>query len=127
MNLPSIAFSSWVHWSKRSTLTGIDAPGVYLLAHFQMPPLGSADPQAQEIIYVGETCDQTLQTRWNNFNNAAFHGKKNTHSGGETYREMFGDNDEQLFVAAFPVSQLTKPPLRPLFIRYVERKLILVY
>jgi hypothetical protein len=126
MNFPYISFSPWVLWSKRTTLTGISAPGVYLLAHYQTPPLTNADPQAQEVIYVGETCDQTLRARWNNFNNAAFHGKKSTHSGGETYRELFGDNGDQLFVAAFPVAQL-KEPVRSLFIRYVERKLILDY
>jgi len=40
--------------------------------------------------------------------------------------KMFDDNGDKLFVAAFPVREL-KDPVRSLFIRYVERKLILEY
>ena len=125
MNLPGIVFSQWTRWTARRSLDGIDKPGVYILAHFTTPPTGNADPQAKEIIYVGETCERTFQTRWREFERAAFQNG-DTHAGGITYREIFGDNGDTLFVAAFPLGALSKE-LRSLFIRYVERKLILEY
>ena len=126
MKLPKITFSAWTRWADRTTIDGIDTPGLYLLAQFKNPPIGNADSQAQEIIYIGETCERTLRKRWDNFHRAAFQGKKNIHSGGETYREKLGDDGNNLFVAAFSVGE-SDGQLRPLFIRYVERKLILDY
>jgi len=77
-------------------------------------------------LYIGEMCDQPLKERWNDFHRSAFEGKKG-HSGGKTYWKLFGGKGrEDLFVAAFPVVELSGK-LRPLFIRYVERKLILDY
>jgi len=126
VNLPRIVFSSWTRWAERMTVDGIDAPGVYLLAHFKKPPLGNADPQIQEIIYIGETCNQSLKKRWRQFHRSAFEGKEG-HSGGKTYRKIFAGKDgENLFVAAFPVDELSDK-LRPVFIRYVERKVVLDY
>lgn len=126
MKLPKIIFSAWTRWADRASVDGIDMPGLYLLAQFKKPPIGDTNLQAQEIIYIGETCKRTLKKRWDNFHRAAFKGKKKIHSGGETYRQEFGDKGSNLFVAAFPVSELDNQ-LRPLFIRYVERKLILDY
>ncbi|MAD80585.1 MAG: hypothetical protein CMJ50_07050 [Planctomycetaceae bacterium] len=84
-----------------------------------------ACPLTEEIIYFGETCSQTLSTRWNQFNRSAFLGKDG-HSGGWTYREEFGDEGHSLYVAAFPVDGLPDE-LQPHFIRFVERKLIWEY
>ena len=126
MKLPKIVFSGWTRWADRTAIDNIDAPGIYILAQFKKPPIGNADPQVQDIIYIGETCDRTLKKRWDNFHHAAFQGIKGIHSGGETYREIVNDNGDNLYVAAFPVNELS-PQLRPLFIRYVERKLIWEY
>ena len=133
MNLPDVVFSKWTRWTARADLDRIDLPGVYILAHFATPPPGNADPQAREVIYIGETCARTLKVRWDNFHKAAFDGGNN-HSGGKKYRKDFGDNGGDLFVAAFPVDKLNDElcdelnnKLRPLFIRYVERKLIWEY
>lgn len=128
LGLPSIAFSEWVLWTERATLKGIDAPGIYVLAHFRIAPAGNADLLAQEVIYVGETCDRTLRRRWRQFHHCAFEGKEKGHSGGITYRRLFGGKDiGELYAACFPVGNLLNDKLRPLFIRYVERKLILDY
>lgn len=123
MSLPKIVFSDWTRWADRTSLSRIDAPGVYVLAHFTKPPLGHADPTTHEVIYIGETCDNSLKGRWYKFNLSAFEGKFG-HSGGATYRAVFGGDGNNLFVAAFPVAGLSDE-MRPLFIRYVERKLIL--
>jgi hypothetical protein len=126
VDLPKVVFSRWTRWADRMTVDGIDAPGVYLLAHFKKPPLGNADPQTREVIYIGETCDQSLKKRWRQFHRCAFEGKEG-HSGGKTYWKIFADKGgENLFVAAFPVEELSDE-FRPLFIRYVERKAILDY
>ena len=117
-----MTFSEWVLWEDRPSER---SPGVYLLPHFDTPPSGPADPQTQEIVYIGETC-RRLVGRWSDFDGAAFQGKGG-HSGGTTYREKFGDAcKKKLYVAAFPVDHLDKD-IRPMFIRYVERKLIWEY
>jgi len=126
MKLQKVVFSGWARWADRTAIDNIDAPGIYILAQFKKPPIGNADPQVQDIIYIGETCDRTLKKRWGNFHHAAFQGKKGIHSGGETYREILNDNGDNLYVAAFPVNELSLQ-LRSLFIRYVERKLIWEY
>ncbi len=122
MQDPEIVFSHWVRWTERTSLKDIRFPGVYLLAHFDIVPIGPADPQAEQIIYVGETCDNSLRGRWGQFNRSAFEGKFG-HSGGSTYRQTFGDQSNNLYVAAFPVKEFDDE-IRPLFIRYIERKLI---
>jgi hypothetical protein len=124
--LPDVNFSQWVPWTKRINLDGIDLPGVYLLAHFTDQPPMSLNPHAQEIIYIGETCNQTLRQRWYQFNRCAFHEGRG-HSGGIKYRKLFaGRYKDRLYLSAFPVIGLNAE-LRPLFIRYIERKLILEY
>ena len=129
LTLPRIVFSRWVRWTDRLTLDGIDSPGVYVLAHFNKPPRRAANTRVREVIYIGETCGQSLRKRWRQFHRSAFEGKDG-HSGGKTYRthrESFGRAwRDSLCVSAFPVNSLGDE-LRPLFIRFVERKLILDY
>ncbi len=134
MNLPDIVFSKWTRWTARTNLGEIiNLHGVYILARFTTPPPGNANPQAQEVIYIGETCAQSLKKRWSDFDHAAF-DKGHNHSGGRKYKKEFPGNGNNLFVAAFPVSKLNDEicdelnnKLRPFFIRYVERKLIWEY
>lgn len=123
IDLPEIAFSSWIPWRDGDSLHGITLPGVYLLARFDMAPPGGASPEQREIIYIGETCRNSLRGRWRQFHRSAFE-RKSDHSGGVTYHKAFGDHGELLHVAAFPVGDLDDE-VRPLFIRYVERKLLL--
>ena len=125
MSLPTVSFSEWVRWQERTGVDGIQAPGVYVLARFVTPTPGEADPLAREVVYIGETSARTLRERWNEFSRSAFEGKFE-HSGGRTYLAEYGDDGSSLFVAAFPVANMGKE-LRPLYIRHVERKLILDY
>lgn len=99
---------------------------MYALAHFAKPP-DIIDLNEEEIIYFGETCNQSLRKRWQDFHGCVFGSRKKGHSGGVTYREIFtGKNIEQLFVAALTVDSLSIE-ICPLFTRYVERKLIFEY
>ncbi len=125
MSLPQVIFSNWTHWTERTKISGVDKPGVYVLAHFVKPP-STVDLQDGEIIYIGETHGQTLRSRWGQFHRCAFKGKEG-HSGGITYRNLFREEKiEQLYVAGFPVDSLSGD-LCPVFIQHLERKLILDY
>ncbi|MBI5097318.1 MAG: hypothetical protein HZB32_06765 [Nitrospirae bacterium] len=46
--MQDIIFSPWIAWNKRNSLKNSDPWGVYLLAHFDNVPEGSADPQSVE-------------------------------------------------------------------------------
>lgn len=124
--LPKVKFTRWLRWKERDKIPDSNKPGVYALAKFNhRPPPGSADPLDKNIIYFGETCRQSLRARWNQFNRSAFKGKAG-HAGGKNYRETYGDNGLDLYVAACPVS-IPDEALRSSFIRFLERKIILDY
>ena len=125
MKMPSIIFSKWTQWNKRTNINNVNSPGVYVLARFKRVPSGRANTNNKNIIYIGETCNQTLAKRWYQFNNSAFKDKAG-HSGGLSYGKVYGDKGKNLYVAALSVPNLSDN-LRHLFIRYVERKLIYEY
>jgi len=123
MGLPKIEFSSWLKWTERNGIEDSDKPGVYMLSKFKMAPPPVADPLDENVIYFGETCNQSLRERWVQFDASAFQLKRG-HSGGKTYRGTYGDDGSDLYVAAMPV-KLEDEVLRSQFIRFAERKLIL--
>jgi len=125
MDLIAIEFSEWVKWRDRAIIKNANGPGVYLLAKFNYVPEGSADPTDKHIVYFGETCNNSLIGRWHQFNRSAFESKDG-HSGGWTYNDTYKDKGDDLYVAALAVSELPDN-IRHLFIRYVERKLMLDY
>ena len=87
-------------------------------------PNGQADPLAEKIVYFGETC-ASLKARWRQFQRSAFEDGSD-HSGGETYRRLFPNQVQDLYVAARPV-RTPDSPIRRVFIRYIERKLLWEY
>jgi hypothetical protein len=117
VRLPKIHFSKWSHWSDFFTpKDGVQFPGVYLVAHFDRPPRGPARTAAREIVHIGETCNNNLRGR-------------QEHSGGMRYYKKFRNKKKYkrlLHVAVFPVN-VPKKGIRPFFVRYVERKLLLDY
>ncbi|MFC1580079.1 hypothetical protein ACFL4N_04135 [Thermodesulfobacteriota bacterium] len=127
MKVSRIGFSRWKQWGDRDSLNeALNFPGIYLLAHYQRWQSGPAKPLTSRVVYIGETCKQTLKRRLNQFENSGFSGKPG-HSGGRTYWKKFkGKTSAQLFVAVLPV-KLINVDIRPYFIRYVERKLIWEY
>lgn len=155
-----IAFSHWTRWTERLSLEGIEFPGVYLLAHIDAIPAGPANPQEEQIFYIGESHDGSLRRRLESFDRIlSSGGGRGRHSGGKTYLKAFGTQKDNIHVAVFPVrpdSTLQKTveefieikqmkinqsdrkrlikevrkeydKLGPLFIKYVERKLIWEY
>jgi len=124
-NLAAV-FGDWFPWNSRSQVPGAERPGVYILAHFSPGsiPQGPADPFAEDIVYIGETCDQTLGKRWYQFNRSAFE-KKGGHSGGWTYQGVCAELGGDLYVAACPV--WLPEPQQSAYIRYLERHLLWVW
>ena len=97
-----------------------------MLGRFHGNPAEQPDPRATEIIYIGETCNQTFETRWYQFHRSAFLQKPG-HSGGWTFAAQFCNNElvepfDWLYVAAYPVDM--GEPHRSCHIRFVERWLI---
>src|SRR5258708_21233941 len=119
---PKIVFHPWVSWAQRLTIKGCNLPGVYLLAQFDQPPLDPVEHTAQEVVYIGETCNRKLTQRWYEFGRSAFEAKYG-HSAGWPYCDKCYDQGEQLYVSAFPVQDLSGEAASH-FIRYVERKLL---
>lgn len=122
---PRVEFTSWIPWADRYSDPGSEFAGVYALARFDAPPPSAADVLDRRVVYIGETCENTLGGRLWQFNRSAFEGKAG-HSGGWTYRSRFADRGEQLYVSIFPVEKLEEP-YRSAFIRHIERKLLWDY
>jgi len=118
-------FSGWFLWKEREESEDIDCPGVYLLAHFPGGAPIEVDPQAREVVYVGETCGQGLKKRLRQFEKSAATGK-HAHAGGRNYHTEFGSIREDLSVAIWAALDLN-PKTGPAFIRFIERKLIWEY
>ena len=122
MKLPLNKFSKWVHWSERHTLEDLLVnPGVYLLGQFSTKP--SARPNLnQPLIYIGETCTQTLSKRLYQFNRSAFEDKF-AHSGGKTFRRKYNITrvPSWLYVSVLSVPQ---DDISSNYIRFIERALI---
>src|SRR5688572_2027518 len=88
----------WHRWDDAQKLPTAKRAGVYLLAHFKKPP-SVVNPSDGNIVYIGETCGQTLRQRWRQFARSAFLTKA-AHSGGTTYSDTFGGGErERLYVA----------------------------
>ena len=105
---------------------GIRNPGVYLLARLTDSPLPVVDVLDPNILYVGQTCDQTLEKRLYQFSRSAFHRKKN-HSGGWKFCDLFNEGRPAeapawLFVSLLPV--IFDEPKRPAWIQLVERQIL---
>jgi hypothetical protein len=120
------SFSMWCRWENREEnrdgLPGLDCPGIYLLAHFAEKPPAELDATVDQVIYVGETCAQSLKKRLRNFNRSATTGKF-SHSAGRSYFKLFAGIQPTLFVAILPISG-SEPALRSARIRHLERKFI---
>ena len=121
-NEPPIRFTPWTHWPERNRAKNAHLPGVYLIARWEVAPPDKVDALAQAIVYVGEITEGSLMGRWQQFARAAFEGKPG-HAGGMKYRDIFGDEGDTLYVAAFVPEGLSRE-MRSLYIRYVERKLV---
>ena len=100
-------------------------PGVYLLAQFADTPPDCVDCTCKNVVYIGESCDQSIGKRLYQFNRSAFQSKDG-HSAGWTYGTKLGDDGRTLFVSAFPV-RIVEQVACSAFVRFAERKLIWEY
>jgi hypothetical protein len=103
----------------------MDEPGIYLLGHFTQQPKREARLLTARVIYIGESHDRALRDRLNEFGRTVF-GRGANHTGGKTYRRVFGVGMRHLYVTRFVPAGL-KPDLLPLFILYTECRLILTF
>jgi hypothetical protein len=117
---PRRTFTRWTRWADRKQIQGGDFAGIYALARFQSAPPVAADILDEGIVYIGETCENSLLGRLSQFNRSAFLGKDG-HSGGWTYRALFADAGDTLYVSVCPVPDLAEPH-RSAFIRWAERQ-----
>ncbi|MFO8056784.1 MAG: hypothetical protein R6V10_05775 [bacterium] len=117
--------SEWMPWSRKDNFNGKNNPGVYVLAKFSGKlPSGPADPSISNVIYIGETCNQSLARRWYQFGRSAFESRGG-HSGGWTYLELFGDSGHDLYVAALAITK--EEPYLSADIRLIEREFLSKY
>ena len=118
-------FSSWKPWSERASLP-LTLPGVYLLAEFKDQAPSGKPALSSKLIYIGETCGQTLHGRLYQFNRSGFLGKLG-HSGGATFARTYKAQPDPswLFISVMAVD--LEEPHTPAFIRYAERALLWAY
>lgn len=104
----------------------LDLPGVYLLADFKRHPPSGKPTLNSTLIYIGETCGQTLHGRLYQFNRSGFLGKFG-HSGGATFARTYKAKSDPswLFISVMAVN--LEEPNASAFIRYAERALLWSY
>lgn len=126
MHLPKIKFTTWIRWKDRKKLAGFQAPGVYILANFTEDiPQKTGNPLDKRVIYIGETTKNNLKNRCNQFHRSAFLLRAG-HSGGITYRKVVDRDESSLYIAVFPLVDISEP-ISTMYIKFVERKLLLEY
>jgi hypothetical protein len=122
---PPVVFGPWCPWQDRGSLVDVDAAGVYALACFDGTPPSDVDVLSEKTVYIGETCDNSLAGRMQQFHRSAFLGKDG-HSGGWSFASRCSDQGPKLHVSVFPVFVLHEPH-RSAFIRHTERRLLWEY
>lgn len=121
-------FTPWTPWEHRERLAeNLACHGVYVIAKNVPSPNPATKPTLRnELLYVGETCDQSLKQRLYQFHRSAFE-KKPAHSGGtrmaSDFEKAYGHKLQPsgLILAVLPVDRGEKTSY---FIRYVERAII---
>lgn len=115
-------FTDWTPWSERKKVAP-SKPGVYLLGEFRVQPSERRPSLQSPLIYIGETCGQSLWSRLYQFNRSGFLGKP-AHSGGSTFSQMYKPEPsvQWLFVSTAAVD--LEEPKASAYIRYLERALL---
>lgn len=101
LTVPELDFPSWVAWEDRMSLSGVEYPGVYLVA-LSTQSLVRVAPQWEVVSYIGMTNSVGgLISRWQQFDRAV--RGKGGHSGGNLMFKRKGHREtweEELFVTA---------------------------
>lgn len=117
-------FTKWVPWKSRKELD-LSLPGVYVLGRFE--ECASDGPRMSvPLVYIGETCGQSLRSRIGQFERSAFLSKAG-HSGGLTFANTYksAPDPSWLYISVLGVS--LEEPRGSAYIRYVERALLWQY
>lgn len=128
MKAPPIQFSGWYRWNDIMNIPCGKQRGVYIIARIKDISQAAANPEAKEILYIGETHgrNQTISKRLHKFFRAAqTGGNLIKHSGGNRYNKCFQGNLDDIYAAAF-APEIKEPYLTP-YIYLVERQLIWAY
>jgi hypothetical protein len=128
MSLKKLDFTDWVHLneigSNKISAEKLKFSGIYLVAIYEKRPGKKVRKDDSSIVYIGETVDQTLKKRLDQFRKSAANNK-NRHSGGMTFRYLSKNNKigkiENAYVSLCPM------PKRASYIRLIERCLISEY
>lgn len=126
---PDIIFSEWYSWDDVKNIPNGHRTGLYIIARFDEKPIGPAQPDAKEIIYIGETHgkSQCISKRLQIFFKAAHIGEKiHKHSGGNRFNRTIGKDLSNMYAAGFAPILENVEAINP-FIFYAERKLIWDY
>lgn len=119
MNSVLKGFTPWLPWERRYELE-LSSPGIYLLAR---SPRKGKPTRSSKLLYIGETCGQTLRGRLYQFNRSAFLGKR-AHSGGLTFARMFRRKTAPGWLYISVLGSTKKEPYASAYIRFVERAVI---
>lgn len=129
MKIPDIEFSEWHAWDDVKSIPHGKRTGLYIVARFDQKPTGAAQPDAKEVLYIGETHgkSQSIYKRLTKFFKAARIGEMiHKHSGGNRFNRELGADLTNMYAAGFaPV--LDDERFKNPFIFYAERKLIWDY
>lgn len=103
-----------------TALPMFDSPGIYMRANIQEQPPHSKPSISSQLVYIGETCGQSLHDRLYQFNRSGFLDKFG-HSGGATFARTFKPKPEPacLFVSVMGVDLVE--PACSAFIRYAGK------
>jgi hypothetical protein len=117
-------FSKWTLWKQREELD-LSRPGVYILGRFEDGASGK--PQMSlPLVYIGETCGQSLRSRLGQFERSAFFGKAG-HSGGLTFASTYQPAPDPSWLYISVLGVFLEEPQSSAYIRYVERALLWQY
>lgn len=126
MQTPEIIFSEWYAWDDVKSIPCGNLPGLYIIARFKDKPQGLARPNAQELIYIGETHgkSQNISKRLQKFFKASQIGEMlHKHSGGNRFNRVLGNDVFDMYAAGYAPKFEDERYLNP-FIFYIERKLL---
>lgn len=127
--LRQLGFSKWIPIGEYKNLNTGRLPGVYVIAKSSRQP-GKMPINDKRIVYVGETVEQDLRTRLDQFNRTISGGEG--HAGGKTLRKKgFKRKGLWFAVRSFPLGYRLErgsaKSLRSAQIRHLERTLLSEY
>ena len=104
IQIPELAFSTWVPWAERSSRANRQYPGIYLIA-ITSEDLNGKIAEWSQVSYIGMTNSQGgLQSRLQQFDNAI--KGNNGHSGGNKAFQIWKHYStwaSKVFVAVMPI------------------------